>query len=141
MKCNPCMFCKSSEHLVIEMVLMVNILVPKTLRHKQFDKNDPTYFVSCENCGATGPVTFFESTTISGWNGAMDELCIKKLKAIYNDERNATLSWFWDGGFKASYGDDTNGIKASMTFSTIEAAIDFLWEHHMKYMAEYKPQI
>lgn len=32
------------------------------------------------------------------------------LQRLYDSEINASISWFWDGGFEVQLGDDMNGV-------------------------------
>lgn len=55
------------------------------------------------------------------------------LERLYGAEINAGVSSFWDGGFRAWIGDESNGIKREMTFSVGKGANDYatwadLWQ-------------
>jgi hypothetical protein len=47
------------------------------------------------------------------------------LRALYDSEINASISWLWDGGIDVQLGDELNGCKAEGKVSTIREAV--LW--------------
>jgi hypothetical protein len=51
-----------------------------------------------------------------------------KIKAIYDFEKNCSISWFWDNGYTAKIGDEINGIRAEKTFTSINDAVDWLYD-------------
>jgi len=48
------------------------------------------------------------------------------LRDLYASEINASLSWFWDGGFDVALGDEMNGYGAQDTVSTLDEAAEWL---------------
>jgi hypothetical protein len=50
----------------------------------------------------------------------------KALQKLYNNEINASISTFWDGGFTAKLGEEMSGVTAEGTFDTLECAEKFL---------------
>lgn len=55
------------------------------------------------------------------------------LSRLYRAEINAGVSSFWDAGYRAWIGDDSNGIKAEQTFSVGKGPNDYatwddLWQ-------------
>lgn len=50
------------------------------------------------------------------------------LQKLYDQEINASISTFWDGGFEAKLGDDMNGFVAKANFDTLQDAEKFLLE-------------
>lgn len=50
------------------------------------------------------------------------------LQAIYDNEINLTIGWFWDGGIDVVIGDKLNGIQEQENFDTVEQARNYLEE-------------
>jgi hypothetical protein len=48
------------------------------------------------------------------------------LRALYDSEINASISWLWDGGIDVMLGDELNGYKAEGKVSTFAEAAAWL---------------
>jgi hypothetical protein len=48
------------------------------------------------------------------------------LRALYDSEINASISWLWDGGIDVQLGDELNGYKAEGKVSTFAEATAWL---------------
>lgn len=48
------------------------------------------------------------------------------LPDLYASEINATLTWFWDGGFDVSLGDEMNGVRAEGNCREYVDALEWL---------------
>jgi len=55
-----------------------------------------------------------------------------QLQMLYDNEINATLSWFWDGGVNWVLGDAVNGVRKAGNAPTPDEAIDELWSEAVK---------
>lgn len=54
---------------------------------------------------------------------------LELIKVLYRYEINASISWFYDGGFNFQLGDDYNGREPqSCGYKSIDECIAALWE-------------
>lgn len=64
------------------------------------------------------------STEAAGEGGEMKPRHI--LQSLYDSEINASISWFWDGGFDWRLGDELNGYVAEGTADSFSGACEEL---------------
>ena len=53
---------------------------------------------------------------------------MERLQAIYDNEINISIDWFWDSGMVIKIGDDGNGYEDENTFWNIYEGLDWLFK-------------
>jgi hypothetical protein len=54
------------------------------------------------------------------------------IQRYYDSEKNATISWFWDGGFYIHIGDYINGFKHPEFIVTTWEEVEKVFEEELK---------